>query len=99
MLSKDSVLNSAAFRAIVKQRWAVSLFMTALMLIAYFGFILMVAYNKQTFALLVSNGLTLGLVCGILIIFFAWILTGVYVYWANNIYDSEIAKIKAGLEE
>jgi uncharacterized membrane protein (DUF485 family) len=40
--------------------------------------------------------LTLGIVLGAACIVVAWIITGFYVYWANNTYDIQIQQVKSG---
>ena len=88
------VLSSVAFKKLVKKRWSFSITLTIIMLASYFGFLLMVAYNKAAFGGLITEGLTVGLACGLFILVLAWALTGVYVNWANNTYDKEINNIK-----
>ena len=41
----------------------------------------------------ISPGLSLGILLGALVIVFAWVLTLVYVYWANTKYDHEIHEL------
>jgi uncharacterized membrane protein (DUF485 family) len=89
------VINSPAFRQLVRRRWSVSLVLTLAMLTVYFGFLLVVAFNKEFLAQMVAKNLTLAIPVGLGIILFAWVLTGIYVYWANNHYDQEVANLKA----
>lgn len=63
------------------------------MLAAYYGFILLVAFDKELLATLLSSGLSLGILLGALVIVFAWVLTIFYTLWANSVYDSEIAEL------
>ena len=65
------------------------------MLLAYFGFILAIAFKKELFAIKLSSNLTLGIVLGLGIIIFAWIMTGIYVNWANNKYDKDVEILKS----
>ena len=32
-------------------------------------------------------------------ILFAWVLTGIYVWWANGRYDAAVASLKSQLED
>jgi uncharacterized membrane protein (DUF485 family) len=41
----------------------------------------------------VTGGLTVGILLGMLVIVAAWLLTWVYVRWANNHYDRELGDI------
>jgi uncharacterized membrane protein (DUF485 family) len=43
---------------------------------------------------LIGKNVTLGLPIGLGILVFAWILTGIYTYWANTRYDKKINELK-----
>jgi uncharacterized membrane protein (DUF485 family) len=64
------------------------------MMVVYFGFILLVAFNKPLLGRLVAPGLSLGILLGVLVILSAWLLVGVYVVWANRSYDRRIAELR-----
>jgi uncharacterized membrane protein (DUF485 family) len=68
--------------------------MSLLMLLVYFSFLITIAFNKPFFAQKLSGQLTLGIVWGLGIIFFAWFMTGVYVRWANSSYDKTVEELK-----
>jgi uncharacterized membrane protein (DUF485 family) len=82
------------FRRLVRRKWRISLFLTFLMLIIYFGFILLIAFDKPFLARTFAKDLTIGLPIGIGILVFAWLLTGIYTAWANRIYDREVGQLK-----
>jgi uncharacterized membrane protein (DUF485 family) len=67
------------------------------MLFVYLGFLLVVAYKKETLKMPVGESLNLAIIVGIGIIIFSWLITGVYVYWANNYYDAAVKEIKKDL--
>ena len=94
-----TTLNSEQFKKLVSKRWTISILLTIVMLLIYFGFILMVAFNKEMLATKIGEHVTLGLPVGLGIIFLAWILTGVYVNWANNTYDKEVEIIKSQISK
>ena len=89
--------DSPQFKAIVKRKWTISLILTCIMLVIYFGFILLIAFDKPYLAKPIGKNITLGLPIGIGILIFAWVLTGIYTYWANNIYDKQINELKKKL--
>ncbi len=91
------IQESEEFRKFVLKKWTFSLILTAVMLLAYFGFILIIAFNKEILATKISSGLTLGIPVGLGIIVLAWVLTGVYVRWANNHYDKKVEELKKKL--
>jgi uncharacterized membrane protein (DUF485 family) len=95
----NDILNSKDFKKLVSRRWAFSLALTFLMLTVYFGFILTVAYHKEILASEISKGLTAGIPAGIGIILFAWVLTGIYVSWANRIYDRDVEELKSKIHK
>lgn len=80
---------------IFKKRNRYSIVMSILVIIAYFGFILLVAFNKPFLAQkLVPGGVTsLGIPIGVGVILFTIILTWIYVRRANTEFDSEAAAI------
>lgn len=75
-------------------RWKVQVALTAVMVAMYFGFILLIAYDKPLLARLIAPGLSLGMLLGALVILFSWILTWVYVRWANTHYDAALDRLR-----
>jgi len=78
---KEAVVRLAA------RRWRIALILTAAMLAVYFGFILLIAFAKPVMAVRLHGGLTSGILLGVLVIVAAWVLTWIYVRWANVHYD------------
>ncbi|MGB4397746.1 MAG: DUF485 domain-containing protein [Daejeonella sp.] len=93
----NEILQSPAFKKLVKNRWNISLTFTFLMLFVYIGFLMIVAYQKETLKMPIGESLNLAIIVGIGIIIFSWLITGVYVYWANNYYDADVKEIKKNL--
>lgn len=79
--------------AISAHRWRIAFVLSAIMLAAYYGFILLVAFDKALLASRLSEGLSLGILLGALVIVFAWVLTIIYTKWANGVYDREIEEL------
>ena len=75
-------------------RWRVAIALTVTMMVLYFGFILLIAYNKPLLARLVTPGLSVGMLSGALVIVAAWVLIWIYVRWANLHYDAAIEAIR-----
>lgn len=82
------------FKKLVRQKWMVSLILTFVMLIVYFGFILLIAFDKPFLAKPIGSNLTLGLPVGFGILILAWLLTGIYTLWANKNYDRHVNELK-----
>jgi uncharacterized membrane protein (DUF485 family) len=88
------IIHSERFKSLVRTRWSVSIVLTVLLFLLYYGFILLAAYNKPLLASKVGQYTTLGIVLGALTIVGSWTLTVVYVLWANARYDREVDAIK-----
>ena len=70
--------------------------LTVLMLIVYFGYIALIAFNKPFLAQPIGNGVTtLGIPIGMGVIVFTILITGIYVRRANGEYDRLTAEILA----
>jgi uncharacterized membrane protein (DUF485 family) len=80
--------------AVSAARWRIAISLTIAMMAAYFGFILLVAFNKPLLGTLVTRGLSLGMLLGALVIIVAWVLTWTYVRWANTHYDASLDKLR-----
>ncbi len=85
--------RTKAIQALAAERWRVSLMLSAAMMLIYFGFILLIAFNKPLLGSLVLPGLSVGILLGALVIISAWVLIFIYVRWANNHYDKKIAQL------
>ncbi len=81
------------------RRWRVAIALTAAMMATYFGFLMLVAYAKPAAGALVAPGLSLGILLGALVIIVAWIVTGIYVVWANSRYDTKLEELRAAARE
>lgn len=91
---KEKILNTPEFKKLVKSKNSISIFLTILELFVYFGFILLLAYGKDFLSAKFYGSITLGIPIGIGVIILSWILTGVYVTWANRSYDEKVAEIR-----
>ena len=79
---------------LTRAQWRLALRLTATMMAAYFGFILLVAYRKDLLGRLLAPGLSVGILMGVLVIVLAWVLISVYVRWANGHYDTTVASLR-----
>ena len=98
-MSQDDVVaritKNPKFQQFVSTRNVYSNIMTALMMIVYFGYILLIAFNKEWLATKVSPGATMsiGIPMGLGVILFTIIITIVYVRRANTEFDTEAAQV------
>jgi uncharacterized membrane protein (DUF485 family) len=81
------------------RRWRIALTLTAIMVVIYFGFIALIAYDRPVLARLVTPGLTVGILLGALVIVVSWLLTYGYVRWANDHYDPALRELQASAAE
>ncbi|MBC7985231.1 MAG: DUF485 domain-containing protein [Sphingomonadaceae bacterium] len=76
------------YRALVARRSRFGWTLTAIMLTAYFAFLLLIAFDKEALAAPIGGGvISLGIPIGLGLILLAITLTGVYVARANREYD------------
>jgi uncharacterized membrane protein (DUF485 family) len=90
----DSRSSQAALDAVSAARWRIAVSLTIVMMVIYFGFILLVAFNKPLLGTLIVPGLSLGMLLGVLVIVVAWVLTWAYVRWANEHYDASVRELR-----
>ena len=90
MASHDNnrLLRSPRFQELVRQRTKFAWTLSIVMLVIYFGFILLVAFAKPLLATKIGDGVTsLGIILGLGVILSAFVLTGIYVQRANSRFD------------
>jgi len=90
----NDILEDDDFKTLSRQKNRISIILTILELILYFGFIALIAFNKPLLSKKISGAITLGIPIAILTIIFSWILTGIYIKWANSNYDVLVKKVK-----
>jgi uncharacterized membrane protein (DUF485 family) len=98
------ILEDSDFKALSKQKNVISIILTILELVLYFGFIALIAFNKSIGDLLnlghpflsskFSGAITVGIPIAVGTIILSWVFTGIYIFWANNIYDALVNKVK-----
>lgn len=72
--------------------------LTAAMMAVYYGFILLVAFDKPLLATRLGEGVTtLGMPLGLGVIVFTIVITGLYVRRANSEYDRLAAEVNAAV--
>jgi uncharacterized membrane protein (DUF485 family) len=84
----------SSIEAVSAARWRIALSLTIAMMAVYFGFILLVAFDKPLLGRIIVPGLSLGVLLGALVIVAAWVLTWVYIRWANTHYDTHLRGLR-----
>lgn len=91
----EAILSDPEFRELIQRRTGFAWTLSAVMLVVYLGFILLVAFAPDTMATKVDGGATsLGILIGLAVIIFAFALTGVYVARANGRFDDITRDLK-----
>jgi uncharacterized membrane protein (DUF485 family) len=98
VMNDDIVQRIASHPDYVKLKHARTRFgwtLSALGMIAYYGFILLVAFDKPLLAQKLGSGVTtLGMPIGVAVIVFTIVITWIYVRRANNEFDALTENVK-----
>ena len=71
------------------KRNRLGIFLTVLMLVAYYGYIALIAFDKKFLAQPIGSGVTtLGIPIGMGVIIFTIVITAIYVRRANGEFDT-----------
>ena len=80
---------------LTRQRWRIATGLSAIMVLVYFGFVLLIAFDKPRVAVLLAPGLSLGILLGALVIVAVWVVTWIYVRWANGHLDRRVRELRS----
>ena len=97
----EAIKNDPNYRELVSKRTRFAWTLAAAMLAVYFAFILTIAFDPSALGTPLGEHTvtTVGIPVGMVIIIFAFVLTGVYVRRANSEFDALTAKIKENAKE
>lgn len=82
---------------LVRTRRRLALALTAIITLAYFTFIALIAFQPALLGIPISGAITLGIPLGIGLIVLSFVLTGIYVHAANTRFDGLITRIRKDL--
>lgn len=85
----ERIKANPKFQMLCAKRSAFGWTLSAIMLVVYYAFVLIIAFDKELLGTPVSDGAvtTVGIYVGIGIIVLAFALTGIYVRRANSEFD------------
>ena len=91
-----AIKSNPKYHELVSKRTKFAWILAVLMLLIYYGFILIIAFDKEFLSQQLWEGsiTTVGIPIGLGVIVSAFILTGIYVYRANSEFDRLTAEIK-----
>ncbi|HEX7939493.1 MAG TPA: DUF485 domain-containing protein [Gemmatimonadaceae bacterium] len=92
-MADHNTANADRLRALARTRGRLATVLTITMIVVYFGFIALIAFDGALLGRKVGSGLSLGIILGALVIVTSWLLTWFYVRWANTHYDAELKAI------
>lgn len=97
--SRTAAPRSPAFVRLVSRRRKVVAWLTASTLVPYYLFVLVAAYRPAALATRIHAGsaLTVGWLAGGLLIVGTWLLTGLYVRYANGEFDTLSRQLDTGV--
>jgi uncharacterized membrane protein (DUF485 family) len=86
----EKIQRNPKFEQFVRMRNNYSIVLSIMMIVVYFGYILLIAFNKQFLATKISEGavMSIGIPMGLGVLVFTIIITAVYVRRANGEFDS-----------
>ena len=93
----DGAGAEAQLRALARARDCIGFALTAAVVTVYFGFIGAVAFARPVLGRLLAPGLSVGIALGAAVIVAAWLLTWIYVRWANRHYDPALRALRERL--
>jgi uncharacterized membrane protein (DUF485 family) len=84
----ERIAAHPSYQQLKARRSSFGWWLTAAMLVVYYGFIVLVAFDKPLMATRLGDGvMTLGMPIGLGVILFTVIITAIYVRRANNEFD------------
>ena len=96
--NRNAIYENANFQALVRERTSFGWTLTIVMLVIYFGFVLLVAFGKGFLSTKIGGGVTtIGMVIDLLVILSAVVLTGIYTFRANSRYDDLAEQLRKDL--
>ena len=92
----EKIKSDPNYRKLVSARSSFGWLLTWSMMFVYYGFILLIAFNKELLSTKLGAGvMTWGIPLGLFVIVFTVLITGIYVRRANNQFDQLTAAICA----
>lgn len=91
----QKIKSNPNYEKLVKARSSFGWTLTWIMMIVYYGFILLIAFNKEFLSTKTGAGvMTWGMPIGLFVIVFTVAITGYYVRRANSEFDDLTAEIR-----
>ncbi|HYD13258.1 MAG TPA: DUF485 domain-containing protein [Allosphingosinicella sp.] len=96
----EEILADPRYQRLLKRRGRFTWTLSIIMLVAYFGYVALIAFDKPLLARPLGGGVTsLGIPVGVGIILLGILLTGIYVRRANREFDPLVKALRDGEAE
>ncbi|QXI36202.1 DUF485 domain-containing protein [Pseudomonas xantholysinigenes] len=83
-----SISNHPDFQQLIRRKRRLNGSLTLVMLVAYYGFVLLVAFAPGVLGQSLNGGVTsVGMLVGVLMVLLSFLLTGLYTHRANSVLD------------
>jgi uncharacterized membrane protein (DUF485 family) len=92
----ERLRSNPKYHEMVSKRSRFGWMMAILMLVVYYAFIMTIAFAPEVLGQPISDTsvITVGIPIGLGVIVFAFLLTGIYVYRANTVFDRMNEELK-----
>ena len=89
------VRQNPKFQELIRRRGRLAALLSAVVLVGYYGFIMIVAFAPGILGAPLSDGMVLsvGVPVGAILVLVGWLTTGVYSYFANGAFEDLNAEI------
>lgn len=95
----ETIQSNPVYQELRRKRNRLGFSLTLLMLVVYYGYVALIAFDKELLAKPIGAGVTtLGIPIGMGVIIFSVIITGLYVRRANNEFDQLTRDILKGIK-
>ena len=95
----EQIKNNPKYQELVSKRSAFAWTLSVIMLVIYYTFIMIIAFNPEVLGAKTGDGvMTIGIPVGVAMIVIAFALTGIYVKRANSEFDELAQQVKDELK-
>ena len=89
------IRSNPNYQRLVSTRSTYGWVLAGMMMVVYYGYILLVAFGKTLLSIRIGDGvMTWGIPIGLFVIVFTVAITGIYVWRANREFDELTAQIR-----
>src|SRR6202048_5555086 len=95
------VASNASFKTLVRERFALRFILSAIVILTYFSFILLVAFSPSSLATPVTANsvVSVGIALGVGLILLSVVLTTIYVWRANKRFEALTQQVLKGINK